>query len=244
MICKKCGRVSPKGSRFCENCGAAFEVELPKVDVVKQQSDQQVSPGVVMGKDGVMRWVYEMNMWKNPTLVITIWKVLLLAALAPALLVFFLNLGDGIGSAFLAFFKVIAIIVGIVTVLMLVAYPLVAIMNGGKYCVMFEMDDKSVKHIQMQQQFKKSQILAMIVSLAGMMTGNAQTAGAGLLAGSKQSTLSRFEKVKSITVNEKRHVIYVNENLTKNQVYADPVDFTFIRDAIISHCKKAKVPYK
>jgi len=244
MICKKCGRVSPKGSRFCENCGAAFEVELPKVDVVKQQPDQQVSPGVVMGKDGVMRWVYEMNMWKNPTLVITIWKVLLSAALAPALLVFFLNLGDGVGSAFLAFFKIIAIVAGIVTVLMLLAYPLVAIMNGGKYCVMFEMDDKSVKHTQMQKQFKKSQILATIVSLAGMMTGNAQTAGAGLLAGSKQSTLSRFEKVKSITVNEKRHVIYVNENLTKNQVYADPVDFTFIRDAIISRCKKANVTYK
>ncbi|MBW6473451.1 MAG: zinc ribbon domain-containing protein [Anaerolineaceae bacterium] len=244
MICKKCGQVSPQDSQFCEMCGAALGIELPKKDVVVEQPKQQISPGVVMGADGVMRWVYEMNMWKNPTLIITIWKVLLLAALVPALLVFFLNLGDGIGSAFLAFFKVIAIVAGIVTVLMLLAYPLVAIMNGGKYCVMFEMDDKSVKHIQMQKQFKKNLILAMIVSLAGMMSGNAQTAGAGLLAGSKQSTLSRFEKVKSITVNEKRHVIYLNENLTKNQIYADTVDFAFISKAIISRCKKAKVTYK
>jgi hypothetical protein len=197
-----------------------------------------------MGEDGVMRWVYEMNMWKNPTLVITIWKILLLAALAPAILVFFLNLGDGIGSALLAFVKIMVIVAGIVTVLMLLAYPLVALMNGGKYCVMFEMDDKSVKHMQMQKQFKKSQILAMIVSLAGMMSGNAQTAGAGLLAGSKQSTLSSFEKVKSITVNEKRHVIYVNENLTKNQVYVDTADFAFISNAIINRCNKAKVTYK
>ncbi len=192
----------------------------------------------------MLRWVYEMNMWKNPTLLITIWKVLLLAAFAPALLIFFLSLGDGIGSAFLAFGKVMGIVVSIVTGLMLLAYPLVAIINGGIYCVMFEMDDTHVKHIQMQNQFKKSQVLALIVSLAGVMTGNIQATAAGMLAGSKQSSLSSFEKVKSITVNEKRHVIYVNEKLSHNQVYADSADFAFVRNTIISRCKKAKVTYK
>jgi len=167
-----------------------------------------------------------------------------LAALVPALLLFFLNLGDGIGSALLAFIKIMVIVAGIVTGLLLLAYPLVAIMNGGIYCVIFEMDERSVKHIQMQKQFKKNQILAMIVSIAGVMTGNIQATAAGMLAGSKQSTLSSFEKVKSITVNEKRHVIYVNENLTKNQVYVDTADFAFISNAIINRCNKAKVTNK
>lgn len=244
MNCPKCGQKSPENSRFCEHCGASLAENLPMKEEIYQQPNQQVSPGVVMGADGVMRWIYEMNMWKNPTLVITIWKVLLLAALAPAVLVFFLNLGDGIGSAFLVFIKIMGIVVGIVTGLMLLAYPLVAIMNGGLYCVMFEMDDKSVKHTQMQKQFKKSQLLSMVVILAGVMTGNIQATAAGILAGSKQSSISSFEKVKSITVNEKRHVIYVNEKLTRNQVYAEPGDFSMICDYIISHCKKAKVTYK
>lgn len=244
MNCPECGRKSPENSRFCEHCGASLTEKLPMKEVIYQQPNQQVSPGVVMGGDGVMRWVYEMNMWKNPTLVITIWKVLLLAALAPALLVFFLNLGDGFGSSLLAFIKIIGIVVGIVTGLMLLAYPLVAILNGGLYCVMFEMDDKSVKHTQMQKQFKKSQLLSMVVILAGVVTGNIQATAAGILAGSKQSSISCFEKVQSITVNEKQHVIYVNENLTKNQVYADTVDFAFISNAIIGRCKKAKVTYK
>jgi hypothetical protein len=244
MICPKCGQKSPEDSRFCEHCGATLAEKFPNNEVIYQQTNQRVSPGVVMGGDGIMRWVYELNMWKNPTLVITIWKVLMLAALAPALLVFFLNLGDGIGPAFLAFVKIMVIVAGIVTGLMLLAYPLVAIINCGIYCVIFEMDDKSVKHIQMQKQFKKSQILAMIVSIAGVMTGNIQATAAGMLAGSKQSTLSSFEKVKSITVNEKRHVIYVNEMLIKNQIYAYPDDFVFVRDYIISRCKKAKVIYK
>ena len=246
MICTKCGQDNAEGSRFCENCGAPVGEELPKREAVDQQPNQQVSPGVVLGGDGILRWVYEMNMWKNPTLVITIWKVLLLAAFVPALLVFFLNLGDGngIGSAFLAFVKIMGIVFGVVTGLLLIAYPLVAIMNGGIYCVIFEMDDKSIKHIQMQKQFQKNQVLAMIVSLAGVMTGNIQTTAAGMLAGSKQSSLSSFEKVKSITVNEKRHVIYVNEKLSHNQVYADFADFAFVSNTIINRCKKAKVTYR
>ena len=84
----------------------------------------------------------------------------------------------------------------------------------------------------------------MVVILAGVMAGNIQTTAAGMLAGSKQSTLSSFEKVKSITVNKKRHVIYVNEKLTHNQVYADAGDFEFVKNTIISRCKKAKVTYK
>lgn len=244
MICTKCGQKYSEGSRFCEKCGAPVSKEFSKKEAVNQQSNQQVSPGVVMGRDGILRWAYEMNMWKNPTLVITIWKVLLLAALVPALLIFFLNLGDGIGSAFLAFVTIMGIVVVIVTGLMLFAYPLVAVMNGGIYCVIFEMDDKSVKHIQMQKQFKKSQVLSMIVTLAGVMAGNIQATAAGMLAGSKQSSLSSFGKVKSITVNEKRHVIYVNEKLSHNQIYADSADFTFVRNTIISRCKKAKVTYK
>jgi hypothetical protein len=244
MLCPQCGQKSLEDSRFCEHCGAPFGESLPNTEAIHQHTNQQVSPGVIMGEDGILRWVYELNMWKNPTLVITIWKVLLLVALAPALLIFFLTLGDGIGSAFLAFVKIMGIVVAIVTGLMLLAYPLVAIMNGGKYCVMFEMDDTCVKHVQMQKQFKKSQVLALIVSLAGVMTGNLQATAAGMLAGSKQSSLSRFENVKSITVNEKRHVIYVNEKLSHNQVYADSADFAFVRDTIISLCKKAKVTYK
>ncbi len=244
MICPKCGQKSPEDSRFCEHCGAPFSEKLPNTEATHQHSNQQVSPGVIMGEDGVLRWVYEMNMWKNPTLVITIWKVLLLAAFAPALLLFFLALEDGIGPALLAFVKVMGIVLGIVTGLMLLAYPLVAMINGGIYCVIFEMDDQCIKHIQMQNQFKKNLVLALIVSLAGVMTGNIQATAAGMLAGSKQSSVSNFEKVKSITVNEKRHVIYINEQLSHNQVYADSADFAFVKNTIISRCKKAKVTYR
>ncbi|MDZ4132852.1 MAG: hypothetical protein U1E11_06905 [Dethiobacteria bacterium] len=209
-------------------------------------SAQQVSQGIIKDSNGVFRWAYEMNMWKNPTLVITAWKVMFLAALFPALLMFMLTLvdGDGLVAALDVFIRVLGIAFAIVTGILLLAYPLVAFINGGIYCVVFEMDDYRVKHIQMQKQFKKSQVLSMIVVLAGALAKNPQTAGAGLLSGSKQSLLSNFDQVKTIVVREKRNVIYLNESLTRNQVYADAADFAFIRDYIISCCKKARVSYK
>ena len=209
-------------------------------------SVQQVSKGVIKDSSGVFRWAYEMNMWKNPTLVITAWKVMFLAALFPALLMFILALvdGDGIIAALDVFIRVLGLVFAVVTGLLLLAYPLVAFINGGKYCVVFEMDDYRVKHIQMQKQFNKSQVLSMIVVLAGALAKSPQTSGAGLLAGAKQSLLSNFDQVKTIVVKEKRNVIYLNESLTRNQVYADAADFSFIRDHIISRCKKARVSYK
>lgn len=236
MKCKNCGHARMNETKYCENCGAVIGEEKEKTS---HNSTQSISPGIIKGQDGVLRWVYEMNMWKNPTLLITIWKVLLLAAFVPATLIFFLSLGDGTGSALLTFIKIYAMVAVIVTGLMLLAYPLVAILNGGIYSVVFEMDEKGVKHIQMQKQFKKNQILSLVTVLAGLAAGNVQTASAGILAGTKQSSYSQFSKVKSLTVNTKRKVIYLNETVSRNQVYAYPEDFAFVTAYILSRCKDA-----
>ena len=206
--------------------------------------DYPDASGIEKGADGIHRWIYEVNMWKNPTLAVTIWKVLLLAAMVPALLVFFISLEDGFSTALILFVRVLGITAGIVTVLLLLAYPLIALLNGGKYCVVFEMDDNGIRHIQMQKQYDRNRIFAMLVALSGIAGGNIQTAGAGLLAGSKKSSSSNFHNVKSITVHKKRHTIYVNENFSYNQVYTEADDFPFVSEFIISRCKKAKIAYK
>src|SRR5665648_87004 len=218
--------------------------DLRTNDNNQETHDLPVSSGIEKGADGILRWVYEINMWKNPTLVVSIWKVLLLAALVPAFLFFFMSLGDGLSAALILFIRILGITAGIITVLLLLAYPLIALLNGGKYCVVFEMDDNGIRHIQMQKQYERSRVFAMVVALSGVMSGSVQTTAAGLLAGSKKSSTSNFNNVKSITVRGKRHTIYVNENFSYNQVYAETQNFPFISEFIISHCKKARVTYK
>lgn len=88
------------------------------------------------------------------------------------------------------------------------------------------------------------QVLAMITVVAGAAAGNPTATGAGLLAGSKQSSYTKFAKVKQVVVHPKRQVIYLNESMQHNQVYAASEDFDAVRDYILSQTPKANIKYK
>lgn len=253
MYCETCGQVLAGGDRFCPACGAAVRApvlteptrtsDAPAADpeLAHARATRLVSPGVTLGHDGVLRWVYELNMWKNPTLLITIWKVLLLAALFPALLVAVLRLtdGDGWGAAAATFAQVMGLVAAVVTALVLLAYPLVAWLNGGNYCVIFEMDESGIRHIHMQRQFRRNQVLALLTLIAGAASGSAQTAGAGLLAGSRRSLYTAFADVRALRAIAARDVIHLAAKLVHNQVYAEPADFAFVLDYIQARIRPA-----
>jgi len=268
MKCRHCLKEIDEESTFCEFCGKGQNLgdesdvykneEVNKSDLIYENvpvhdihttlgsprpSDEDLSgTTIVKGADGVYRWVYQMNMWTNPTLVITLLKVVLVAALVPTFLVSGLELFErGVSEAISAFIEVGSIVGMVMLVLFAIAYPLVAVMNGGRYCVAFELDEKGVKHIQMQKQFKHSQVLSMITALAGAVAGNPTVMGAGLLASSKKSSYSQFSKVKSVVARANRHVMYVNESFERNQVYVSGEDFQWVLEFIGAHCKKAKV---
>lgn len=229
MECISCHQPINPESQFCPHCG----------------SPQQILPSQpVTGADGVMRWTYELSMWKNPSLLITIIKVVVFASMVPVLLVTFLTLERGIGEAARVFFSLSGIILGIMLVLFLVAYMFVALLFGGKYSAAFEMDHQGIRHIQVKQQFKKGQKLAMLTALAGVAAKNPQVAGAGMLAASRDSLYTRFSKVTSIIAHPRRNVIYVNEMLRKNQVYVADEHFEAVLNHLEAHCKGAKVSRK
>ncbi len=223
MICKKCNQEIGEKTQFCENCGA--EVETLS------------SENIILGTDGVYRWSYGMNMWKNPTIIITLAKVFFLAGMFPVSLVTILALFEnGIQEAISAFGVMFPGMIGMVLFFLILAYPITAILNGGVYQVVFELDNKGVTHTQMRKQIKRKQIMSWITVLAGVATGNPTTAGAGLLAGSKNSSYSNFKSVKKIVAKPKRNVIYVNETLEHNQVYVASEDYEKVKLYIIDHC--------
>ncbi|SFT33742.1 hypothetical protein SAMN02910356_00080 [Selenomonas sp. GACV-9] len=191
------------------------------------------------GKDGVYRWVYELNLYTNPTIFLLVSKIFL--GIAVAINIFILLL-DVIENGFrlelledLAF-GFACFVVGML-LLTAVGYLVYAFIMGGKYCVLFEMDEQGVKHTQLPHQIKKAQAIGILALLAGASAGNLTTMGSGLLAASRSSTYSRFRDVKSIEVLRSRNVIKLNEPMNYNQVYAADEDFAFVLDFIQARVK-------
>ena len=196
---------------------------------------------VTLCDDGKYRWVYEMNMITNPTIFLTVFKIffwIILVMWAVFGLILYVFVGDWEGLWGMT--KAALIGMGIMAVLTLLGVLVLAIIYGGKYIVLFEMDENEVAHIQVPRQFKKAQALGAITALAGGAAGHLSTAGAGLLSATKNSSTSEFKNVRSVKAHRRLHVIKVNQLLNRNQVYVPDADFDFVYDWIKSRCVNAK----
>ena len=191
--------------------------------------------------DGKYRWYYEYPMLKNPVILFTIWKVMMIAALFPAQLVLLSELSDGFMQALKQFLAVYGIALGAVLVLSCIGYFITAAIYGFKYMVLFEMDDEGIAHSQKSRQFKMAQALAWFEIAAGAASANPGASGRGILAGTKYCMISDFKNVQTVIGIRKRNTIKLNQSFAKNQIYVNPEDYDFVWDYITSRCVKAKI---
>lgn len=204
---------------------------------MKQNDDARVR----LCDDGKYRWVYEMNMLTNPTIFLTVFKVFLYIILA-GWLIFgtFLYLIHSDFEGFLEMSKGMLVALAIMAGLTLLGVLFLAVIYGGKYVVMFEMDEREIKHIQLPRQVKKAQAISLITTLVGLAAKKPTTAGAGLLAAGKSSSTSVYANVRRVVARRNLHLIKVNQLLNKNQIYAPDEDFDFVYEFIKSRCIHAK----
>ncbi len=212
--------------------------KIENVQKLPLEQETRISENITMSSRGSYKWMYEFSLWKNPAVLITVFKVLLIALMVPAFLMFFLTLGEGIGEAFKLLLSMLGIGAVLMTVLMIAGYVMLSLAYGGKYYVLFEMDRGGINHIQLDKQHKKAQALGLLTALSGLSTGNISAAGAGLLGASKKSLYTNFKKVKSVKFYPKRNTIYLNEAFNKNQIYASKEDYLFVKEFILENCPK------
>ena len=206
----------------------------------------KVVSNIVKDENGAYRWVYEFNLYKNPTILFTVLKVfiaiiaiglvIMLASLIPDLVKGYADASDvaetlRFGSVFIALFVVLTI----------VGYLVYALMQGGKYCVVFTMDEDGITHKQLPRQYEKAQLVGALNMLAGLASGNAAQTGMGIITSTRDSITSTFDAVRSVKGSRALRVIKVNEPLAKNQVYVDAEDYDFVFGFIRDHCQNASV---
>ena len=116
--------------------------------------------------------------------------------------------------------------------LSIVAYIILACIYGWKYCVLFEMNETEIRHIQMEKQYQKAQALGWLTAMAGAAAGKPGAAGTGLLAATKNVQATEFSKVRRMRSLRTFHTIKLDGLLNHNQIYAPSEDYDFVLDYI------------
>ena len=192
--------------------------------------------------DGKYRWVYEVPMLKNPSILFDVYKVLGISFgivwLFNVLLIgceegYTLKSLWGVTSGFL-------VLMGVFLVIGYIAYVIVAWSYGWKYVVLFTLDEKEVVHQQMPRQVKKATVLGALTAMVGVVAGKPGVVGTGILSASRSTSTSVLADVARIIPCRRLHLIKVNQLLNKNRIFVPDEDFDFVYDFLCQHCTKAQ----
>ncbi len=205
--------------------------------------NETLKQGVQLCADGKYRWIYPFNMWTNPTILFLVYKIF-----------FWIFAGIGTLIMILSWKHIhwdnwellwedtwpVLIFIAFFTVLIYVAYAIVAGMYGGKYIILFTMDENGVNHEQIPEQAKKARKLGMLTAGVGAGRGNLSMIGLGISVANRTSMYSDFKNVRSVKKGRWGNVIKIREILSNNQVYVRDEDFDFVYNYIREHCPRVK----
>ena len=132
------------------------------------QTDEFIPERVTLCSDGKYRWIYHFDMLKNPVILFTTWRVLLMSGFIVWLFVNLIGLiGGGFDSkAFVGNTKMILLLTLFLCGLGIIAYFIIAGQYGWKYIVVFEMDENGITHRQMKQKFDRAKATGFLFARA------------------------------------------------------------------------------
>jgi len=227
LYCPKCGKPL-NGAAFCTECGATAEQPL--------RDGEKVTPNITLGDDGKYRWIYEMSLLKNPTIFLLVWKIFFFIFIGIFAVVMLIDLcsGNMDTGRLLDSLKMIGYSLLGMTALVAIGVLIYSAKMGGKYIVMFEMDEEGINHKQVPTQAKKARSIGRFTAAAGAAKGSLSATAVGINAQNTEM-YTEFARVRKVKSYPGRNLIKVNERLNHNQVYAADEDFAFVENFIMDH---------
>lgn len=104
---------------------------------------------------------------------------------------------------------------GLIATLLLLTYLFIMVLYGGNYDVAFVLDDKGVLCYTQPRQAKKDRIVNGLAIVLGLLSGKPAVAGAGMLAGTKQSTFLGWNNIRKVKYAPKQHVVILRGGWTE-----------------------------
>ena len=208
----------------------------------KQKMSDVTSTHPMLCPDGKYRWVYEVPMLKNPSI---LFDVLWVLAISFGIVwVIFILIGSCTGNLSFTILwdsiKMFALLTLGSFVLGYVAYFFVSWFYGWKYSIVFIMDEKEVVHKQLKSTLHKARAIGKLTALAGAAGGKPGMVGLGVLAATRTSMSTSLDDVRRLIPCRRRNLIKVNELLSRNRVFVADEDFDFVYNFLRQHCHNAR----
>ena len=207
---------------------------------MENKSETEISYDVKLCEDGKYRWRYDLNLFKTAGIFLLIWRILffiILAFFAVAMLADAFRFNDFYPERFMYNLRFFAYFVIGMTAISIISYLIYAGIMGGKYCVIFEMDEKGINHKQIPSQAEKAKKISEAAMLAGAASGRFSTIAVGRNA-ARSELYTEFSKVKRLKAYPKRNLIKLSAPFSHNRIYCKTENFEFVENYIISHCDK------
>ena len=211
-----------------------------KID--KQNYNDIKSTHPVLCPDGKYRWVYDVPMLKNLSILFEVFWVL---GVSFGIVWLFVLLLGGCESNFRLselwdITRGFLILIAVFLVLGCVAYFFVSWYYGWKYSILFIMDEKEVVHKQLPGTEGKARAIGKLTALGGVAGGKPGMVGMGILAATRTSMSTSYSSVRCIIPCRRQHLIKMRERFSRNMVFVADEDFDFVYQYLCDHCPNAR----
>ena len=105
---------------------------------------------------------------------------------------------------------------GLIAALLFFTWLFIMAVYRGKYEVEFVLDQKGVLCRTQAKQAKKNRVINTLTVILGLLTGKPTTAGAGMLAQSRQEVFLRWNRVTRVNYKLKSRTILLRVGWTEN----------------------------
>ncbi len=192
-----------------------------------------VSPeGIIYGTDGKLRWAYEFDQRKKPTVLLALlWNYVWLCA-AVGLLVLLVQVSINGIEALLGSLLVVLALIGVAAVAALVMFGVRLMENGPKLCVLFTLDEDTISCQQIKGKTDKEKVTHAFAQWVG---GQSQPS----LRVCGQRT-ARLDCVKKLVADPERNHIRLQGAKGLNTVFAEQQQISTVMDYLKQHCHQVK----
>lgn len=210
---------------------------------------------VTLFEDGVYRWSYDMDMWRNRYLLGLIIKILCIVLGIPTLFIAAMALKNappvpdrGLSHSDLVALAVVGgMWIGSI-LLTLAVYAICAAVMHGTWHLCFEMDESAVALVQSAAAKQRNATLAAVAAVfeiaalfAGKGSHSLHTSSTALRTANESGTTS-FGSVRKVRPHPDHDLIDLRELFGMNQIYVRAEDYPFVRDFILEHVREKARP--